>query len=169
MPVPKKLLQQLQVRHRRNHSSLLSSLEANPSCHVRGNQTSDSDVKRASVRQPGQTLGREIQSHVKAKPVQRSTQACSHRPQVVRLQTKGVLMGLSRAYFSLLNNIWALARLCGAGKLASFWPCQSKSTTSRASSARTQQLSPPKLPSCKATKLKHGGSCTSARAGLQTH
>jgi len=80
-----------------------------------------SDVKRASARQQGQILGRETLSRVKAKLVQRSTQARSHRPQVVRLQTKGVLMGLSRAYFSLPNNIWSIALLCGAGKIASFW------------------------------------------------
>jgi hypothetical protein len=33
-----------------------------------------------------------------------------------------VLMGLSRAYFSLPNNIWSIALLYGAGKIASFWP-----------------------------------------------
>jgi hypothetical protein len=46
----------------------------------------------------------------------------SHRPQVERLQTKGVLMGLSRAYFSLPNNIWSIALLKDVGKIASFWP-----------------------------------------------
>jgi hypothetical protein len=81
-----------------------------------------SDVKHASVRQRGQILGRETLSRVKAKLVQQSIQARSHRPQVVRLQTKGVLMGLSRAYFSLTNNIWSIALLCGAGKIASFSP-----------------------------------------------
>jgi predicted signal transduction protein with EAL and GGDEF domain len=83
---------------------------------------SSSDVKRASARQQGQILGHEIQSHAKEVRVASVTSVRSHRPQVVRLQTKGVLMGLSRAYFSLLNNIWSIALLYGAGKIASFLP-----------------------------------------------
>ena len=110
----------LQAHHLRNHSSLLSSLEANPSHHARGNRMSSSDVKRASARQLGQTLGHETLLRVKAKLVQRSTQARSHRPQVVRLQTKGVLMGLSRAYFSLLPNIWHSLACTESAKLLVF-------------------------------------------------
>jgi hypothetical protein len=83
---------------------------------------SSSDVKRASARQQGQILGHEIRSHAKVVPVASATSARSHGPQVVRLQTKGVLMGLSRAYFSLPNNIWSIALLYGVGKIASFWP-----------------------------------------------
>ena len=75
-----------------------------------------------SVRQQGQILGHETLSRVKAKPIAWSRRARSHRPQVVRLQMKGVLMGLSQAYFSLLPNIWALTVLYGVGKIASFWP-----------------------------------------------
>ena len=75
-----------------------------------------------NVRQPGQTLGHEILSRAKEVRLAAVTSAHSRRPQVVRLQTKGVLMWLSRAYFSLPNNIWVIALLYGAGEIASFWP-----------------------------------------------
>ena len=113
---------QLQGRHRHNRSNLLSSLEASPSHHVRDSQMNSSDVSFVSLRQRGQILGHETLSRVRAKPVVWSTLARSHRTRVVRLPTKGVLMGLSRAYVSLLPNIWALVILYGVGKIASFWP-----------------------------------------------
>jgi hypothetical protein len=50
------------------------------------------------------------------------TSAHGCRPQVVRLQMKGELKWLSRAYFSLPNNIWSIALLYGAEKIASFLP-----------------------------------------------
>jgi hypothetical protein len=83
---------------------------------------SSSDVKRPSARQQGQTLDREIRSRVKEVQVASVTSASSHRPQVERLQTNGVLMGLSRAFFSMPNNIWVIALLKDLGKIASFWP-----------------------------------------------
>ena len=81
---------------------------------------SSSDAKRASARQQGQKPGHEIRSRAIEVQVASVTSARSHRPQVVRLQTKGVLMGLSRAYFSFPNNIRAVALLNGAGEIASF-------------------------------------------------
>jgi len=71
---------QLQAHHRRNHSSWLSNLEAIPSHRVRGSQMSSSEKHFANDLQLGQTLGREILSHVTATQVVWSTLARSRRP-----------------------------------------------------------------------------------------
>ncbi len=79
-------------------------------------------MNRASARQPGQTLDHEILSRAKEVRLAAVTSAHGCRPQVVRLQMKGELKWLSRAYFSLPNNIWSIALLYGAEKIASFLP-----------------------------------------------
>ena len=81
---------------------------------------SSNDVKRAIARQLGQTLDHETLLRVRAKLVQRSTQARSRRPRVGYLPMKGEWMLWSQGCFSLLNNIWALTRLIAGGAIASF-------------------------------------------------
>ena len=111
---------QLQVRHRHNRSSLLSSWLANRSRHVRDSQMNSSGISFVSLRQRGQILDHETLSRVRVKPVVLSTLARSHRTRVVRLPMKGVLIGLSRAYFSLINNIWHLLSCTVSAKLLGF-------------------------------------------------
>jgi hypothetical protein len=97
---------QLQVRHRHNRSSLLSSWLANRSRHVRDSQMNSSGMSFVILRQRGQILDHETLSRVRAKPVVLSTLARSHRTRVVRLPMRGEWMFLSQIFFSAHKDTW---------------------------------------------------------------